>query len=256
MSAARDEAICVRQWDWSETSQTVSLLTRGHGLVRAVAKGSRRPTAPFSGGIELLTRAEIGLIVKPTSDLALLTEWDLVEHFPELRRFLPVYHAGLYGAELVIRMISDHDPHPEVFDALLDLLRSMHAPTDVDPALLTFQRTLLRASGYEPVLDRDVRTGGPLGDARVAQFVPELGGVLPPDVRPLSPEGRPLEAWPVRRGTLAALVDPSHATADDLSRGNKLLASYIRTLIGASPRTLNLVFPGLGVRTDSASASR
>lgn len=256
MSAERDQAICVRQWDWSETSQTVSLLTRGHGLVRAVAKGSRRPTAPFSGGIELLTRAEIGLIIKPTSDLALLTEWDLAEHFPALRRSLPVYHAGLYGAELVVRMISDHDPHPEVFDALLDLLRALQSPTDVDPALLTFQRTLLRASGYEPVLDRDVRTGDPLGDGRVAQFVPELGGVLPTDVRPQSTEGRSLEAWPVRRSTLAALTDSSRATAEDLSRGNRLLASYIRTLIGASPRTLNLVFPDLGVKSDAGGGSR
>lgn len=249
MSAARDQAVCVRQWDWSETSQTVSILTRGHGLVRAVAKGSRRPNAPFSGGIELLTRAEIGLIIKPTSELALLTEWDLAEHFPPLRQSLPVYHAGLYAAELVVRMISDHDPHPDAFDALLDFLRSMHTAADAESALLLFQRRLLRASGYDPVLDRDVRTGASLGDAPIAQFVPELGGVVPKDARPESPEGRRLEAWPVRRGTLAALVDPSVGSAEDRARGNRLLASYIRTLIGASPRTVGLVFPGLGGKT-------
>ncbi|MBY0307593.1 MAG: DNA repair protein RecO [Phycisphaerales bacterium] len=253
MTAARDQAVCVRQWDWSETSQTVSLLTRGHGLVRAVAKGSRRPTAPFSGGIELLTRAEIGLIVKPTSDLALLTEWDLAEHFPVLRQSLPVYHAGLYGAELVVRMISDHDPHPDVFDALLVLLRSLRSPGDVGPGVLAFQRRLLRASGYEPVLDRDARSGGSLDDERVALFVPELGGVISASGgrSAASAEGRPLQSWPVRRSTLDVLTGtrPDGGTPQDVERAGMLLAAYIRTLIGASPRTLGLVYPVLASKS-------
>lgn len=245
MPAEPDQAICVRQWDWSETSQTVSILTQTHGLVRAIAKGSRRPNAPFSGGIELLTRAEIGLIIKPTSDLALLTEWDLAEHFPVLRQSLPVYHAALYSAELIVRMISDHDPHPDVFVALLDLLRAVQTPADVERALLAFQKSLLLACGYDPVIDRDVRSGTPLDTAPVAQFVPELGGVIPTGARAATPEGRSLEAWPVRRATLTAISEPSAGGPDDLVRGNRLLASYIRTLIGSSPRTLGLVFPSL-----------
>ena len=42
MASVKDIAICVRHWDWSETSQTVSILCREHGLVRAVVKGARR----------------------------------------------------------------------------------------------------------------------------------------------------------------------------------------------------------------------
>jgi DNA repair protein RecO (recombination protein O) len=247
--AEHDQAICVRQWDWSETSQTVSILTHTHGLVRAVAKGSRRPNAPFSGGIELLTRAEIGLIIKPTSDLALLTEWDLAEHFPVLRQSLPVYHAGLYAAELVVRMISDHDPHPDVFDALLDLLRTMTDATSIEHPLLLFQKRLLRACGYDPVLDRDIQSGEPLSDAPLAQFVPEMGGVVPTGARPTQPEGRVMEAWPVRRATLAAILDPAGGRPEDLARANRLLASYIRTLIGSTPRTLGLVFPSLAAKS-------
>jgi len=248
--AEHDEGICVRQWDWSETSQTVSVLTRGRGLVRAVAKGSRRPNAPFSGGIELLTRAEVGLIIKPASDLALLTEWNLAEHFPVLRRSLPVYHAGLYGAELVVRMISDHDPHPDAFDALLDLLRAMEGPERVPVCLLAFQRSMLRACGYDPVLDRDVRSGGPLGDAEVVRFVPELGGVVPGGVEVTiggdgAAQGRKAEAWKVRRSTLDALLGRAGGAAE-VDRANRLLGAYIRTIIGASPRTLELVMPGLG----------
>jgi recombinational DNA repair protein (RecF pathway) len=37
-----DQAIVVRLWDFSETSQTVSLFLREHGMLRGLAKGSRR----------------------------------------------------------------------------------------------------------------------------------------------------------------------------------------------------------------------
>lgn len=245
MPAEPDQAICVRQWDWSETSQTVSILTLSHGLVRAIAKGSRRPNAPFSGGIELLTRAEIGIIIKPASDLALLTEWHLLEHFPVLRQSLPAYHAGLYAAELIVRMISDHDPHPDVFAALIQFLRTVRSAGDVENGLLAFQRSLLLACGYDPVLDRNVKTGASLDDTPIAQFVPELGGVVAATDKPVSPEGRQLESWPVRRRTLAAIKEASVGTPEDIQRANRLLAAYFRTLIGSSPRTLGLVFPSL-----------
>jgi len=35
-----DDAVVLRVWDFSETSQTVALLTRARGSVRGLAKGS------------------------------------------------------------------------------------------------------------------------------------------------------------------------------------------------------------------------
>ena len=85
MPADHDDAICLRHREWSETSQTVTLLTRAHGLVHGLAKGSLREKAPFSGGFELLQLGELGFINKPDRDLLLLTEWDLIDPFSALR---------------------------------------------------------------------------------------------------------------------------------------------------------------------------
>ncbi|MCH7601829.1 MAG: recombination protein O N-terminal domain-containing protein, partial [Planctomycetes bacterium] len=35
-------AICIRRWDFSETSQTVSLFTSEAGIIRGLAKGAKR----------------------------------------------------------------------------------------------------------------------------------------------------------------------------------------------------------------------
>ncbi|MGH7133660.1 MAG: DNA repair protein RecO [Phycisphaerales bacterium] len=251
MPPVHDAALCIRHWDWSETSQTVSLFTRGHGLVRALAKGAKRPGSPFSGGLELLTVGDAGLVIKPTTELALLTEWDLTEIFPALRTSLPRQHAGLYAADLLQRLVTDRDPHPDLFDAAVTLFRALDIHDD-PAALLRFQFAALTSTGYRPVLDRDVRTGAELPSSKPLAFSPSLGGLTSDtaasDASPLAEE-----LWRVRPATIGALRAIDAASPEevqpisraDTDRANRLLAAYIRHLIGIEPPTLGLVFPDL-----------
>ena len=109
MPPVHDIALCIRHWDWSETSQTVSLFTRTHGLIRGIAKGSKREKSNFSGGIELLTRGQALFILKPAADLANLTAWDLQETFPAIRRNLSSFYSAMYMADL-LQHIEDIEP--------------------------------------------------------------------------------------------------------------------------------------------------
>ena len=175
MPTITDQAVCVRHWDFSETSQTVSLFAREHGLIRGLAKGSRREKGNFSGGIDLLTRGELVAIVKPSRELANLTAWHLEEIFWSLRRSLPANRLGMYMADLVNRMVSAHDPHPALWDAFVVALRGLGG--DGEGTLLTFQVALLAETGYRPELDRDAETGGPLpDDGETLAFSPRHGG--------------------------------------------------------------------------------
>lgn len=270
MPPVRDEALCVRHWDWSETSQTASLFARDHGILRVLAKGSKRPKSPYSGGLELLTRAHIGVLVRPQSELALLTEWDLIESFPALRHDLRVHHAGLYVADLVHHVIHDHDPHPALYDATLECLRLLRTRADVAPALVRFQWALLSETGYRPVIDADARSGAPLAAAPSYLFAPALGGFTPDaappavasnqdgwdDLPPPVPGER--TGWRVRAGTLDALrrvasgeggglaalaeVGVTPPDPDSLDRAARLLASYLRYVLGTEPSTMPVLF--------------
>jgi DNA repair protein RecO (recombination protein O) len=235
-----DEGICIRHWDFSETSQTVSLFGRTLGLVRGLAKGARRERGAFDGGIDLLARGSFGVILKPGRELATLTEWDLLEMFPRLRQDLAANQAAFYMADLVGRMLQPEDPHPGLFDSLVRALRVLGtAREDSEPdtaggaALLMFQWTLLVEAGYQPRLEL------PVG-AEVVEFVPDAGGfvagALPDGVR-----------WKVRRTTAECLravsvgvsVVEAPAVVD---RANRLLAAYLRHVLGAEPPTMHLVF--------------
>lgn len=52
MATYRDQGIVLRTWKLGETDRILSLLTSGHGKVRAVAKGVRRPGSRFGGRLE------------------------------------------------------------------------------------------------------------------------------------------------------------------------------------------------------------
>lgn len=206
MGAAFDDGLCLRRRDWSETSQTVVLLCRSSGLVRGLAKGSKRERAPFSGGFEPLTRGAAGIIFRSAARgadaLDLLTGWDLSESFAGLRTDRRRLAAALYSTELLSKVLRPGDPHPELFDAALAAWRTLDAGGAVErrtaggsdgsrerSELLSIRAVLLRltwvaleSTGHLPSVSADPRTGEPIPLSGAAGatlgFSPELGGVL------------------------------------------------------------------------------
>lgn len=230
MPTVSDEAICIRVWDWSETSQTVSLFGRSLGLLRGLAKGSKRDHSKFSGGIDLLTRGQVVAIVKSADTLATLTSWDLSEIFPAGRRSLPAFYVGMYLLDLIHHAVRDADPHPALFDALLAALRRAQRGGEEHAAMLQFQWSALVELGYMPDLEVGGRSGG--GEAPLA-FDPARGGLSAPGD----------SAWLVRPETIAMLRrlrDGEEASAlaaerATVDRANRLLAAYFREILGSEP---------------------
>lgn len=244
MAMIKDEAICVRLMDWSETSQIVVLLTEHHGKVAATAKGAKRRNPStlerFSGGVELLTRAEAVLIVKPTTELANLTEYDLLDAHWHLRRDLRAYGLAMYAADLAHHLIQDNTPHPRSFNALRTLLADLAEPHRQPEALLRFQWTLIDDMGYRPVLDHDAETGEPLpARATTLGFSASAGGV--------AADTGAADRWRVRRQTIDLLREAaaggalSDTSADALARANRLLCVYVRYLLDKELPTMKAV---------------
>ncbi|MHC5113141.1 MAG: DNA repair protein RecO [Planctomycetota bacterium] len=243
MPTLTDTAVCLRRWDFSETSQTVRLFTREHGALRGLAKGAKRERGAFSGGFDVLARGQIVAIVKPGRELATLTEWSLQETFRVLRHRLEANRAGLYMADLVHHMVTDHDPHPALFDALVAALRRLEQPDRAARTLLDLQWTLLEETGYRPEIDRDARTGEPLPDTPALTFSARAGGTVAGDDGP--------ESWRVRRETIDLLrsvargEEPREGPAEVVDRSTRLLAVYARAIIGREIPTMRWAFPDM-----------
>lgn len=230
MPVRHDEAVCIRHWDYSESSQTVGLFAREMGLLRGIAKGARRPRGTFGGGIDLLTKGECGVIASAGRELSTLVEWSLIETFPHLRASLEANRIAYYAADLVGRTCAPHDPHPELYDALVTILRDAAQGA---PALLRFQWTLLCQVGWQPRLELDAGT-----DDGIVAFDPRAGGLVP---------GMPEGTWKVRMTTVeairhAAAHGEAASDASALERANRLLAAHLREMLGAEPDTMRALF--------------
>jgi len=248
----KENAVCIRHLDWSETSQIVVLLTENRGTLRAVAKGSRRmsPGAVqrFSGGVELLTAGQAVGHIKPSAELANLTEWDLQRPYPHLRERLAAHRLACYAADLCHALIATDDPHPAAFAAACGLLDGLTEPTHDAAELLRFQWRLLADVGYQPELSIDVQTGEPLADAGAFTFDTQRGGLT-------RDAGRGFSRHRVRQETVLLLrrltqtpelLDDvpdlmTAASPDTLGRANRLLCTYLRALLDKELPTMKYV---------------
>lgn len=182
MALVSDRCICLRKIDFSETSQILSLFSREHGLLRVIAKGAHRRTkagaSKFDGGLDLLDVGEAVFTFDPAKELNLLTEWRLSEGHLDLRRSLRGIYLSQYAAELITMLFEEHDPHPVLFDRLVQTIPDLGAAR-AEEAFLAFQLDLLRESGYLPELSGCGECGLHFDERHgLFFFSPARGGVV------------------------------------------------------------------------------
>lgn len=156
----REPAICLRTHDYSETSQVVHFLTRAAGVVRLLAKGTKRPKSKSGGAIDLLSEGDLVFSGAGRQALGTLMEFtETVAHL-DLRRDARRLNVALYMIELVAEMLPESDPHPEVFDLLHNgLLRLGQEGAPLRAVLAYFQWRLLRHAGLLGQLNECVSCG-------------------------------------------------------------------------------------------------
>lgn len=155
----KDEAICIRTLDYSETSQIVTLFSKEHGKLDAMAKGSKRAKSPFDGPIEIFSYGQIVFSEKGDQKLSSLAEFAQQPRFLALRNKLFELNCALFAAELIESFTVDFDPHPELFIETLDFLqRQVDSKNNAESLaeLTSFQLLLLRQIGSGLVLDQCV----------------------------------------------------------------------------------------------------
>jgi len=155
----KDQAVCIRVCDYSETSQIATFFTRATGKVGAIAKGSKRPKSPFGGTIEVFSHGRIVFSHSADGTLATLTEFEQQSVFAGPAKNLFAMNCCLFGVELLDALTKDYDPHPELFDSFLQFLQNtseMQGWPSTVSLLILFQLVLLKEVGLQPVLSHCV----------------------------------------------------------------------------------------------------
>jgi len=181
MALVSDRAICLRRFEYSETSQIVTLFTRQHGLFKTIAKGAHRMTkagqSKFDGGVDLLDEAIAVFTDHVDRELNTLAEWKVTHGRRLIRSNLRAMHLGLYLAEMVSEFFELHDPHVALFDRISSTLDQL-ASESMEAEALACTIDILREAGVMPRIAYCAVCNSPVLNQTSITSSPEHGGVL------------------------------------------------------------------------------
>jgi DNA repair protein RecO (recombination protein O) len=172
----RDEAVVLRTQKLGEADRIITLLTRGSGRVRAVAKGVRRTSSRFGSRLEPFTHVDLQLAEGRSLDV--VTQAMTLDPFAaRMGADYERYTAGTVMLETAERLVvEDKEPALQQFLLLVGALRAIcdvgRAPSQV---LDSYLLRSLSVAGYAPSFDACARCGleGPH-----RSFSPAAGGML------------------------------------------------------------------------------
>lgn len=162
----QDAAVVLRSHQLGETDRILTLMTYQHGLVRAVAKGARRPSSRFGSRLQPLNLVHV-LMYRGRS-LATITQAESITLFGgELAGDFVRWSAGHVLAETTERLVPEEDePAAPQFRLLVAGLQSLLDPErDARLVIDSFLLRSLATGGWAPSF-RDCaqcRTPGPHG---------------------------------------------------------------------------------------------
>ena len=180
MPTYRDEAVVLRTHKLGEADRIVTMLSRNHGKIRAVAKGVRRTASRFGSRLEPFMVVDVQCYIGRSLDIVQQADM-LGSYGSDITSDYTAYTAASVMVETADK-VTDDDGSLQQYLLLVGALRSLSRKDH--PVSLTLDSYLLRAlsiAGWAPSFGDCAVTGEP-GPHSV--FVAQLGGVVADHVAP------------------------------------------------------------------------
>ena len=156
---------------YQDASRIIEILSREHGRLSLVARGSRSGKSRLKGILRPFLPLQLSWVSR--GDLGTLTGAELRGAPVSLRG--EALLSGYYANELLLHLVHRHDPQPEIFSVYETTIESLSGGRDVPVKLREFELELLRLLGYALNLDHDTETQAPLSSTRFYLYRPERG---------------------------------------------------------------------------------
>jgi len=142
----KTEGVVIKRFNFGEADKILTVFTKHHGKVRAVAKGVRRLTSRKAGNVELFNQATLFFV--RSKNLDLLTEAVLINSFSCLRANLKKVAVAYYFCEVVDKLTPDNQPQPDVYRLLVDCLVRLGEAASLAKLVREFEETILDQLGF------------------------------------------------------------------------------------------------------------
>lgn len=220
---AEQPSFVLHSYPYRETSLVLDVFSRDHGRVALVAKGAKRPHSALRGVLQ--TFQPLGLSWTGKGEVRTLTQAEWVGGMLPLAG--DALLCGFYVNELLVKFCAREDAHPALFNHyVLTLSRLAHGEPALH-ALRSFERVLLRETGYAMALNKTITRQPVLADQKYV-FDPERG------VRDASDDVP--SQWPVISGqTLLDMEKDEYSRPQTAAQSKTLMRFLLNVYLGGTP---------------------
>ena len=206
-----------------ESSLIVDIFSREHGRCHLIAKGAKREKSPFSGLLQPYQR--LLMAWRGKSELMTLVDVEADIEAYELADARTI--AGFYINELLVRLLHQHEPHPELFDFYNEAIFDLSIAKPIDAVLRVFEKGLLKSLGYGLVLDHDVDDGLAIEAGKKYYYVIDSG-----PMRETPSTGDYIE---ITGNSLLALDKGNLQNETELDESKRLMRFILQSHLGTKP---------------------
>lgn len=202
-----------------DTSQILDLVTRDHGRIAVVARGSRGAKSRLAGILRPFMPLRVSWVAR--SDLGTLTGAEAGGLPTHLRG--DALLSAWYVNELLLNFLHRDDPQPEVFALYEGAIGELQQNENIAAVLRNFELEFLGLLGYALSLEHEAGTDEDIDPERHYDFRMERGPV---------PVSRKEGALVFDGATLRGIAARQFTDADVLRAANRLLRSVITHHLG------------------------
>ena len=235
MPTYRDEAVVLRTHKLGEADRIVTMLSRQHGKIRAVAKGVRRTSSKFGARLEPFMVVDLQCYVGRSLDIVTQAE-SLGAYGADITGDYASYTAASVMVETADK-VTDDDGSLQQYLLLVGALRSLSRKEH--PPSLTLDSYLLRSlsiAGWAPSFVDCAVTGAP-GPHTV--FVAQLGGVVADEVAPPGSPRLDLDTLSLLAALLEGRWDEAEAAEErPRAQASGVVAAYAQFHLERTLRSL------------------
>lgn len=172
--------INLKSYNISESDKLMLMYSKDKGLIKAVARGSKKPNSKLGGRMELLVANK--LMVNKGKILDTISQAEALNTFFKLRGDIDKLFLAMYVCEIVSNFGIENDPNSEeiysLFYSFLDELSKAKTKELSMLQVIKFQLKIMNISGYSLELTDCVKCVDKLTEKEEIYFSVEQGGIL------------------------------------------------------------------------------
>ena len=143
-----DEGIVLARRNFGEADRILSIYSKNHGRISAIAKGIRRTTSRKRGHLEVFSC--IKFQIADGRGIGILTEVETVNNFEKIRKDLKKVSLAYFFTEVIGKITHERERNDGIFELILNYLERLQFETSLRSLRLRFVSELLAITGFWP----------------------------------------------------------------------------------------------------------